>query len=117
MLFCGRKEAEEGKEREGEAQNRGEQLSLLRRDDRDQPEARATQTLDENLDKEVLDRGKEHGGADQVWTWNAPEFLTGDRYGTRPEYKSRETGQPDKPAGADNRDKIPLKEKVEKLNA
>jgi hypothetical protein len=79
------------RQRNGE-ENRDEQMSLLTHDERTQGEPNVAQTLDENLNDQSLDqtkeqRGTHHPDADPVWTWNAPEFLTNDRFGTRSELR------------------------------
>jgi len=82
-----------GRERQRDGEdNRDEQMSLLTHDERTQGEPNASETLEENLNGQSLDQTKEqgeahHSDADPVWTWNAPEFLTDDRFGTRPELK------------------------------
>jgi hypothetical protein len=107
------------RQRSGE-ENRDEQMSLLTRDERTQGEPNLTETLDENLNDQSLDQTKEHGGAhhpdaDPVWTWNAPEFLTDDRFGTRPELRSRHTDQTHKGVGVQDKGKLTIKEKVQNV--
>jgi hypothetical protein len=89
-------------------EERSELQSLLTHDQTEKAEPSVTETLKDNLDHRSLDAEKEHGGAaerdaDPVWTWNAPDFLTGDTYGT-----SRQ----DQP---DTQEKLTLKEKTENL--
>src|SRR5262249_39298507 len=91
------------------AEERTEQLSLLAYDETESPEPRVSETLEQNLDDRSLRVGKEHAAgsrrdADPIWTWNAPDFLTGDTHGTRVE--SRE---PDVP------EKLTLREKAENV--
>src|ERR1043166_8104786 len=107
------------KQRSG-AENRDEQLSLLTYDESTQREPNATETLEENLNRQSLDQTKEQGGthhsdADPVWTWNAPEFLTDDRFGTRPELRSRQTDQTHKEVGAQDKGKLTIKEKIQNV--
>ncbi|MGH9761395.1 MAG: relaxase/mobilization nuclease domain-containing protein, partial [Blastocatellia bacterium] len=68
-------------------------------DERGEGELSARPALEENLSERSIDDGepgtippprKEHGAgavhnADPIWTWNAPEFLTGDFHGTEPD--------------------------------
>jgi hypothetical protein len=101
-------------------ENRDKQLSLLTHDERTQGEPNASETLKENLNEQSLGQTKEHAGrrqpdADPVWTWNAPEFLTDDRFGTRPEFRSRHTEQTYKQVGAQDKGKLTLKEKVQNV--
>jgi hypothetical protein len=68
--------------------------------------------LEENLDERALRDGKEHAGGDQrrsdpIWTWNAPEFLTGDSHGTRSDIGLDETREREGQLG--------LKEKVQNV--
>src|SRR5215510_7782434 len=70
-----------------DAQESPEHSALLTYDHTESTEPSVTETLKDNLDQRSLDAEKEHGGAaerdaDPVWTWNAPDFLTGDTYGT-----------------------------------
>jgi hypothetical protein len=102
----------DGREKQrGGAENRDEQMSLITQDERTQREPNVTETLQENLNEQSLDQTKEHAGArqpdaDPVWTWNAPEFLTDDRFGTRPELRSRHTDQTHKEVGAQDKGKL-----------
>src|SRR5262245_39248575 len=78
----------EGRDRaRSDPEERSEKPSLLTHDQTEKTEPSVTETLKDNLDHRSLDAEKEHGGAgqrdaDPVWTWNAPDFLTGDTYGT-----------------------------------
>jgi len=111
----------DGRERQRNGEdNRDEQMSLITHDERTQREPNASETLKENLNEQSLDQTKEHAGgrqpdADPVWTWNAPEFLTDDRFGTRPELRSRHTDQPHKEVGAQDKGKLTIKEKVQNV--
>jgi len=111
----------DGRERQRNGEdNRGEQMSLLTHDERTQGEPNVTETLDENLNDQSLDQTNEHAGqrqpdADPVWTWNAPEFLTDDRFGTRPELRSRHTDQTHKGVGVQDKGKLTIKEKVQNV--
>ncbi len=99
----------EGRDRaRSDQEERSEQPSLLTHDQTEKTEPSVTETLKDNLDHRSLDAEKEHGAAaqrdaDPIWTWNAPDFLTGDTYGT-----SRQ----DQP---DTQEKLTLKEKTENL--
>ena len=93
----------------GEAEEHSEQPSLLSHDPSEKDEPRVTETLNDNLDQTSLDAEKEHGGsnqrnADPVWTWNAPDFLTGDSDGPRRKLGSSTV-----------QEKLTLKEKTENL--
>jgi hypothetical protein len=95
-------------------------MLLLTHDERTQREPNASETLEENLNEQSLDQTKEHAGrhrtdADAVWTWNAPEFLTDDRFGTRPELRSRHTDQTHKEVGVEDKGKLTIKEKVQNV--
>lgn len=107
------------KQRNGE-DKRDEQMSLLTHDERTQREPNASETLEENLNSQSLDQTKEqgahHSDADPVWTWNAPEFLTHDRFGTRPELRARHRDQTHKEVGTqNNQGKLTIKEKVQNV--
>ena len=87
---------------------RSEQLSLLTHDQTEKTDPSVTETLRDNLDHRSLDEKKEHGGggqrdADPVWTWNAPDFLTGDNV------RTAELGQ------SNISERLSLKEKIENL--
>jgi hypothetical protein len=111
----------DGRERQRNGEdNRDEQLSLLTHDERTEREPNVTETLDERLNDQSMDQPKEQGGtnhpdADPVWTWNAPGFLTQDRFGTRLELKSRHTDQTHKEVGAQDKGKLTIKEKVQNV--
>src|SRR5262245_42606660 len=81
----------EGRETAGSTwEERLESPSLVAHEDAETGDSRPKETLENNLNDRSLDGGEEHAGGsepdvDPVWTWNAPQFLTGDRYGTRPE--------------------------------
>src|SRR5262249_29772300 len=84
-------------QRNGE-DNRDQRMTIITHDERSQGEPKASETLEENLNEQSLDETKEravrhHPDADPVWTWNAPELLTDDRFGTRPELRARHTDQ------------------------
>src|SRR5258706_14927296 len=107
------------RQRNGE-DNRDEQMSLITQDERTQREPNASETLEENLNRQSLDQSKEQGGvrhsdADPVWTWNAPEFLTNDRFGTRSELRSRHTDQTHREVGAQDNGKLTIKEKFQNV--
>jgi MobA/VirD2-like, nuclease domain len=100
----------EGRDRAARnAEVRFEQLSLLTYDQTEKTEPSVTETLRDNLDHRSMDAEQEHAGggerdADPVWTWNAPDFLTGDTNGKRPEL-----GQ------SNDSEELSLKEKTENL--
>jgi hypothetical protein len=100
----------EGRDRaRSNAEERYEQLSLLTHDQAEKTEPSVTETLRDNLDHRSMDAEQEHAGggerdADPVWTWNAPDFLTGDTNGKRPEL-----GQ------SNDSEELSLKEKTENL--
>jgi hypothetical protein len=48
-------------------------------------------TLDDHLNDRPIDNQKDND-ADPVWTWNAPNFLTGDDYGSDESRSSRAPG-------------------------
>jgi hypothetical protein len=82
---------------------------LLAHDHAEKTEPSFTETLNDNLDHRSLGGEKEHGdavqrNADPVWTWNAPDFLTGDADGTR-----RDLGR------SAISERLTLKEKTENL--
>ena len=100
----------EGRDRaRDDAEERVEQSPLLTHDEIEKIQPRVKSTLEENLDDRSLETGKEHGAASQkdadpVWTWNAPDFLTGGTYGTQ-----SELGEAHVP------EKLTLKEKAENV--
>jgi len=54
-------------------------------------EPSGSETLDDNLNQGALRKERSMGDgtardADPIWAWNAPQFLTGERYGTRSEW-------------------------------
>ena len=54
--------------------------------------------------------------ADPVWTWNAPDFLTGDGYGIRQEFGSQRAARADRRLGKpEDQDKLTLKEKIQNV--
>src|SRR5262249_36214398 len=53
--------------------------------------------------------------ADPIWTWNAPEFLTGDGGRARSDADLREGAETGRVAAVDRRDKLTLKEKVQNV--
>ncbi|MGH9828919.1 MAG: relaxase/mobilization nuclease domain-containing protein, partial [Blastocatellia bacterium] len=92
------------------------QPSFFALDERGNGELSARPALEENLNERTLGEGKEHGAADidhsPIWTWNAPEFLTGEFHGSR-----RDIGRDDS-AGKERRDgpdKLTLQEKVQNV--
>jgi len=99
----------QGRDRERERAEPAEQLSLFAREQTENSEPRVAETLKENLDGRSLGEGKEHGrggqrDADPVWTWNSPDFLTGDSCGTSPKLDHSTTPE-----------KLTLKEKTENV--
>jgi len=62
--------------------NRGVELDLDRDDNS------VAGTLDDHLNDRAIDNQKDND-ADSVWTWNAPNFLTGDDYGSDESKSSR----------------------------
>ena len=62
--------------------NRGAELDLNRDDNC------VAGTLDDHLNDHAIDDHKDND-ADPVWTWNAPNFLTGDDYGSDESKSSR----------------------------
>lgn len=97
-----------GRERERDRTEPGEQLSLFACNQTENSEPRVVETLKENLGRRSLGEGKEHGGdgprdPDPVWTWNAPDFLTGDVSGTNLQERSTTP------------EKLTLKEKTENV--
>jgi len=102
----------EGREKAGAGvEERLDSPSLVAHDTANPDEPAVNETLDTNLNNPSLDHGKEHGGretrdVDPLWTWNAPEFLAGDRCGTRAEFS-----KPTVP------ERVTLKDKVENVRA
>src|SRR6185503_14115945 len=111
----------EARERANSLEERQGQRSLFTDDESGGLLPSLRETVEENLNERALAKNKEHSGADQpkvdpVWTWNAPQFLTGEINGTDPELnpphakgkdKSRTAGEPN--------EKITLKEKVQNV--
>jgi hypothetical protein len=102
-----------------------EQISLLIYDRAD-AEPTVSETLNDSLNERALKEERSTAraparDADPIWTWNAPDFLTGERHGAKPERpdKSRQTVT-DKsidPQATDQKsqDKLTLAEKVENI--
>jgi hypothetical protein len=85
-----------------------------------------SETLNDNLHERALKEERSMAAtparnADPIWTWNAPEFLTGERHGTRPEWadKSRQTvgAKPIEPQPTDQKshERLTLAEKIENI--
>jgi hypothetical protein len=92
-----------------EPEERPEQSPLLTHEQPEETEPSVPETLKDNLDDRSLGEEKEHGDggqqdADPVWTWNAPDFLTGDTDET-----GRELGR------SIVQEQLTLKEKTENL--
>ena len=108
----------EGKERVGLREQEQDQPSLFT-NDLVKTEPTARETLEQNLREQALDNaGTNQNGspADPVWTWNAPDFLTEDGYGIRPEFKSRRAARANGRVGKpDAQDKLSLKEKIQNV--
>ena len=82
----------EGRERPGLGEQGQDQPSLFTDDDRVKTEPTVRETLQDNLHEQALastEANNKRGVADPIWTWNAPAFLAGDGYGTRPELESQ----------------------------
>src|SRR5215471_16350038 len=73
-------------------EDRFEQPSLFGEAERTGKEPNLSGTLDANLSRRALNHEGSMGAGprdgDPIWTWNAPEFLTGETNGTRPEWRS-----------------------------
>jgi hypothetical protein len=96
--------------------------------DHSEPEVLWDDAINEDIDErpDVPDiPGTSEGkrDADPIWTWNAPDYITGDSYGMRSEgankipknVQSHDRFLADKMASGSghNQDKLPLKEKIE----
>ena len=80
----------EGRERTNSLEERQGQPSLFTDVERGGPQPSVREAVEENLNERSLAENKEHARDDRsqidpVWTWNAPQFLTGEVYGTNPE--------------------------------
>src|SRR5215469_7760670 len=109
----------QGRETERSGDQRAEQLSLFPSDGIGTREPSVKETLEDSLSERGLAGGKEHGAAEQkradpIWTWNAPEFLTGDGGRARSDAELRE-GSETRCSEVDGRDKLTLKEKVQNV--
>src|SRR5262245_37386044 len=118
-------------ERKGEGsegqQERWVQVPLPFEDPEGTAEFSASRAIDEHLSDRSLTAQRSMAGgqqrdADPIWTWNAPEFLTGERHGTRPEWSDKSsTGLNERGANARSAklegslEKVSLKQKVENL--
>ena len=83
----------DGRERRGSSiADRGEQPSQFDNAERSEQEQRVSTALDADLSSRALNHEGSMGAGprdgDPIWTWNAPEFLTGETNGTRPEWRS-----------------------------
>ena len=113
----------EGRERANGLEERSDQPSLLVEDGTGRPEPSVREAVEENLDERALGQTKEHAGGDKhqvdpVWTWNAPHFLTGEPYGTKPDLYPPDAKGTDKSRTAPGiRENVTLKEKVENVKA
>jgi hypothetical protein len=92
-----------------------ERLSLFALDDTGMREPTVRETLEDSLSERGLAGAKEHGAGEQnrgdpIWTWNAPDFLTGDGGRDRSDAELRE-GSETRGVVGDRRDKLTLKEK------
>ena len=109
----------EGKERAGLGEQEQAQPSLFTSDDRAVTQSTVRETLEGSLDGHALGNAaanQNRSGVDAVWTWNGPGFLTGDGYGTRPEFESRRAARGDRPiAKSGNDEKLTLKEKIQNV--
>src|SRR5689334_10137751 len=105
----------EGRERAGLGEQGQNQASLFTDDDRVRKEPTARETLEENLQAHALHRAGENqnrGAADPIWTWNAPDFLTEEGFGMKPEFESQRAERAHRRlAGPDTQDRLTLKEK------
>jgi MobA/VirD2-like, nuclease domain len=111
----------EGRERAQRIDEWSDQPALFTDDDRGRPEPSVRETVDENLDERTLAQNKEHAGDDRhhvdpVWTWNAPQFLTGEAHGIKPELNPQTARRTEKPA-RETGEKLTLKEKVQNVKA
>ena len=80
----------EGRNREQAYREQADQLSLSYYDAAAEAEPTVYETLNDTLSERALNeeentRGAKVRDADPIWTWNAPEFLTGEWYGSSPE--------------------------------
>src|SRR6185503_18367926 len=86
-------------------------------------EPTVSETLNDNLSERALNQEKNTRGArgrdaDPIWTWNAPQFLTGEWYGNRLEgyNNNRPTEANDRRAAEQKpQDRLTLAEKVENI--
>src|SRR5215813_11704529 len=106
----------QGREGGKNGDQRAEQLSLFALDGTGMSRPTVRETLEDSLSEQGLAGGKEHGAGEQnrvdpIWTWNAPEFLTGDGGRARSDAELPE-GSETRRVGGDCRDKLTLKEKV-----
>lgn len=101
-----------------------EQQSLRSLGDGAGAEPTVSETLNDNLDEKALNEERSmrgETGRDPIWTWNAPDFLTGERRWTRSEEISGSgqvaaEGLSDRYAtDRDSRDKLSLAEKVDNI--
>jgi hypothetical protein len=89
-------------------------------------EPTVSETLNDNLNERALNEDRSMArpparDADPIWTWNAPEFLTGERHGTTPEWvgNSREAAterEADRPVTEQKpQNTLTLAEKIENI--
>jgi len=109
----------EGKERAGLEEQEQAQPCLFTSDDRAVTQSAVRETLEGSLDRHALSNANANENrsvGDPVWTWNAPAFLMGDGYGTRPETESRRATSADiRMAKPGDDEKLTLKEKIQNV--
>lgn len=109
----------EGRERALVVEQGQQQRSLFTHDDQEKTRPTIRDTLEENLHERAfgkVEAGKNHSTTDPIWTWNAPDFLTRDGYGVKPEFESQRVARRDRPfARPDSGDKLDLEEKIQNV--
>jgi hypothetical protein len=114
---------------DGDSEERLDPLVMVEGDPSPEPERVLASTIDHDMAERALPElgpqdSEAERDADPVWTWNVPNYITGDTYGTQPDAKklSKEIQNhqrmlAEKMAGRSGKgeEKLALKEKVENV--
>src|SRR5262249_58672807 len=116
----------EQKDRGGDPEERSSSMSFAFRDPDSAGGPSVSQTINEHLSAPSLRPEESMAGGheratDPIWTWNAPGYLTGERHGTRAEWKRADNNdargntneqRTDVPG---SHEKLSLEEKIENI--
>jgi hypothetical protein len=109
----------EGREKPPREEQGGDQPSLFTDDDRVKSEPTLRETIEGSLQERAFgnaESNQNRNTADPIWTWNAPDFLTGHGYGIKREFELERAARADRSlAKPDAQNKLSLKEKIQNV--